>query len=114
MQGLSPIDFTNWNHPISLYFEDAVHVEPDLSANLNFWKAHLVHNGIICGHDYADRFPDVQNAVNIIAQEMGRDLHLVESLWYVLPDEITCSENQRTKEVLKMLKAAKTDSILAR
>ncbi|NNF80508.1 MAG: hypothetical protein HKN05_20995, partial [Rhizobiales bacterium] len=60
LKGFSPIDFQGWDKDIDLYYEDAVHNDPVLSQNLDFWTSKLKPEGIVCGDDYRPRFADVQ------------------------------------------------------
>ena len=73
-QGFSPDAFAIWTQPIDLYFEDAVHVDPILARNLEFWSSHLKASGILCGHDYTERFPDVRAGVVRLAERYNRRL----------------------------------------
>jgi cephalosporin hydroxylase len=63
-QGKSPEDFLNWSQPIDLYFEDAVHSNPQLNLNLKFWCPHIKLGGYLVGHDYNDVCPDVISEFN--------------------------------------------------
>ncbi|MEJ2693551.1 MAG: class I SAM-dependent methyltransferase [Candidatus Thiodiazotropha sp.] len=85
--GYSPRDFKEWATPIDLYFEDAVHVDPVLSQNIEFWSSKLKPAGILCGDDYRPRFPDVRAAAERMAKRFGRRLHVVDFFWCLLPDE---------------------------
>ena len=64
-----------------MYFEDAVHGNPALKSNLNFWSARLRPGGILCGHDYGIKFPDVKREVDAIAASWKTTVHIVGSLW---------------------------------
>lgn len=90
-QGCSPQDFLDWNTTIDLYFEDAVHTDPILSRNLEFWCGHLHPNGIVCGHDYTDRFPDVRAGAARLAARYQRRLQVVGSLWFILPGALAAA-----------------------
>lgn len=105
MQGYSPDDFGDWNKKIDLYFEDAVHTDPILSRNLDFWSSRLKRTGILCGHDYHDQFPDVRAGAARLAKKTRRRLRLIGSLWILLPREIESSSNPRTIEILQRLDA---------
>lgn len=84
-QGYSPRDFLDWSEKIDLYYEDAVHTDPILAANLDFWTSHLAQGGIICGDDYRPRFPDVRRGAERLAEQFGRELLTVENFWCLLP-----------------------------
>ncbi len=83
LQGPSPEIATDWATPIDLYFEDAVHGNPGLKANLDFWTARLKPGGIACGHDYNRRFPDVKSEVDALALRWNTSVSIVGSLWAV-------------------------------
>ncbi|MFM9859767.1 class I SAM-dependent methyltransferase [Pseudoxanthobacter sp. M-2] len=87
LQGYSPEDFQTWDRPIDLFFEDSVHADPILSANMAFWSSHLRPTGVACGHDYRPRFPDVVAGVRALADRLGRELIVVEYLWCLLPQD---------------------------
>jgi len=86
-QGYSPQDFSDWSDKIDLYYEDAVHVDPVLTSNLDFWTSHLKPAGIVCGDDYRPRFPDVRNGAARLAERLGRSLVTVENFWCLLPSD---------------------------
>ena len=88
-QGYSPRDFADWQLPLDLYYEDAVHTNPILENNLNFWTGHLKPAGIICGDDYRPRFLDVREGAHRLAKEFSRELITVEHFWCLLPDDDT-------------------------
>ena len=81
IQGFSPDCVRDWVHPIDMYFEDAIHGNPGLKRNLDFWMGHLKPGGIACGHDYTRRFPDIKTEVDSRAHRWGCDVTVVGSLW---------------------------------
>lgn len=81
LAGPSPDVARDWDAPIDMYFEDAVHGGPVLAENIAFWTGHLRPGGIACGHDYTLRFPDIKRAVDALAAEWGTRAALVGSLW---------------------------------
>ncbi len=105
LQGYSPRDFMYWKDPIDLYFEDAVHTDPILAENLKFWGEKLVPTGILCGHDYTPRFPDVQRGAKAAAERLGRRLRLIGSFWFLLPAQLERAEDPDTRQVLERLEA---------
>ncbi|WP_158745530.1 class I SAM-dependent methyltransferase [Acidisphaera sp. L21] len=102
-QGFSPVDFKSWTQKIDLYFEDAVHTNPVLAENIAFWCGLLNPDGIICGHDHIDRFPDVCDAAQALASSYQRDLLLIGSLWLLLPQSIVRSTDARVQTVTRRL-----------
>ena len=102
-QGFSPDAFANWTQPIDLYFEDAVHVDPILARNLEFWSGHLKASGILCGHDYTERFPDVRAGVARLAERYNRRLLIINSLWLLLPYELRESTEENTSGIVRQL-----------
>ena len=49
--GNAMTDFNNWEIGIDLYFEDGVHIDPELSTNLNKWISFLKPGGVLLLHD---------------------------------------------------------------
>ncbi|MEM9530705.1 MAG: class I SAM-dependent methyltransferase [Pseudomonadota bacterium] len=86
-QGYSPKDFSDWTSEIDLYYEDAVHTDPMLARNLDFWTEKLRPAGIICGDDYRPRFPDVMAGAQRLAERFQRRLLRVDFFWCLLPAE---------------------------
>lgn len=87
IKGRSPDVAHAWNDEIELYYEDAVHTNPVLSKNIEFWTSKLNKNGICCGDDFRPRFPDVVEAAKRVAERTKRKLLTVEFFWCVLPKE---------------------------
>lgn len=81
IKGPSPDIVHDWDKPIDAYFEDAVHGNPVLRRNLDFWRPFIKPGGIICGHDYTTRFPDVGREVDRIAQEWRTQSEVIGSMW---------------------------------
>lgn len=106
MQGYSPQDFKNWDKPVDIYYEDAVHVNPILKANLDFWSAKVKPTGVICGDDYRPRFPDVRAGAEGLAKALGRELILVDYFWCLLPSEEALPGAGRVAKALRELGAA--------
>ena len=79
--GDSPEAVSDWSTDIDLYFEDAVHGNPKLRANLDFWSAHVKPGGIVCGHEYSHRFLDVKREVDRLASIWNTEVCIVGSLW---------------------------------
>jgi hypothetical protein len=52
IKGFSPNDFSEWDTEIDVYFEDAIHKNPELHKNLLFWCEKIKPNGYLIGHDY--------------------------------------------------------------
>lgn len=102
IEGNSPACVQDWAEPIDLYFEDSVHGNPGLKANLDFWIARLKPGGIACGHDYTRRFPDVKREVDRLAARWNTKPWIVGSLWALQkpgtseamrPPGLTCTPN---------------------
>lgn len=89
-KGYSPNDFGDWERPVDLYYEDAVHTDPILARNLDFWAGKLRPGGIVCGDDFRPRFPDVRAGAQRLADRMQRELVQVENFWCLLPPEALC------------------------
>lgn len=88
LRGYSPTDFQDWNRPVDLYFDDAVHTDPVLGENIQFWRRHLKPEGTISGHDYWLGFPDVVTWVGRLSDELRRTIRGVRSVWCLMPDTI--------------------------
>ncbi len=88
IQGFSPNDVRDWNKQIDIYYEDSVHTNPVLKSNLEFWSRWVKPEGIICGDDYCDNFPDIKNEVAFLAKEMNRQQIIIERFWCLLPKGI--------------------------
>ncbi|RYD66608.1 MAG: class I SAM-dependent methyltransferase [Verrucomicrobiaceae bacterium] len=82
-QGYSPQVCAGWTTPIHVYFDDAVHQNPVLAQNINFWKAHVVSGGHVCGHDYIGQWPDVIREADKLAAEWGTVVEKADSFWWV-------------------------------
>jgi predicted O-methyltransferase YrrM len=90
IQGFSPDVVSDWSDPVDMYFEDAIHGNPGLKANMDFWIDRLKPGGIVCGHDYTMRFPDIKREADAWAKTWGAKLEVVGSLWAIrkpIPDE---------------------------
>jgi hypothetical protein len=100
-KGYSPRDFRSWDRPIDLYYEDAVHTDPILASNLEFWTSHLRDSGIVCGDDYRPRFPDVKAGAKRLADRLDRELIVVENFWCLLPTDAVCPGAARIADRLR-------------
>lgn len=81
IEGFSPDVVSNWTAPVDMYFEDAIHGNPGLKRNLDFWTERLKPGGIACGHDYTRRFPDIKSEVDALARAWGTRVRVVGSVW---------------------------------
>ena len=79
-QGESPNICADWTTPIDVYFEDALHANPVLHSNIEFWINHIKPNGFIIGHDYNELCPDVVSEFNNLMQQGWRLITKVDSL----------------------------------
>jgi hypothetical protein len=82
-QGYSPQVCADWTRPIDIYFDDAVHQNPILAQNINFWKTHVVSGGIVCGHDYTNLWPDVISEAEKLGVEWGVPVQRADTFWWV-------------------------------
>jgi hypothetical protein len=78
IEAVSPYDLFQYNvdnKQIDVYFEDAVHSDPGLAANIDYWFPKVVKGGLVIMHDYRPwlpphlsqppyRFPDVERHVD--------------------------------------------------
>ena len=81
IHALSPQSFSYYPHLLDcmpaqadLIFIDAVHTDPGFSADIEFWLPRLKKGGTLCGHDYANWYPDIQAKTNEIANRTGMKL----------------------------------------
>lgn len=86
IQAYSPDGIGDWNVPVDVYYEDAVHTNPILERNVKFWTSRLSPNGIACGDDYRPRFADVRAAAEWASTRPGHRLYVVDYFWCALPD----------------------------
>ena len=83
IKGFSPDVVSDWDTPVDMYFEDAIHGNPGLRDNLDFWIARLKPGGILCGHDYSLRFIDVKRESDGWAARWNTQVAIVGSLWAI-------------------------------
>lgn len=83
IKGFSPDVVSDWDAPVDMYFEDAIHGNPGLRDNLEFWISRLKPGGILCGHDYSLRFIDVKRESDGWAQRWNTQVAIVGSLWAI-------------------------------
>jgi len=88
-KGYSPRDFKNWDRPVDIFFDDAVHQNPFIRESLRFWLTKMQPGGIMCGHDYCKEWPDVIIEVNRLACDLGVAVHTRQWLWWIeLPNRM--------------------------
>jgi hypothetical protein len=80
----SPKDVQDWDKMVDFVFEDSDHSNPTLHDNIKFWWDKLNNDGIMAGHDYSDRFPDVIYEANLLADQEGCELHVEGETWWVV------------------------------
>jgi hypothetical protein len=100
IQAYSPEGVGDWDIPVDIYYEDAVHTNPILDRNVKFWMSKLSPNGIACGDDYRPRFADVRAAAEWAASQPGHRLYLVDYFWCALPE---ARHDFDTREVARKL-----------
>ncbi|WP_237213222.1 glycosyltransferase 61 family protein [Falsiroseomonas oryziterrae] len=83
IQGYSPEVARDWSLPVDLFVDDAVHTNPALAENIAFWSEHVKPGGVIAGHDYARRWPDVITEAEKLAARYGTRVECFDSLWSV-------------------------------
>ncbi|BAH73800.1 class I SAM-dependent methyltransferase [Solidesulfovibrio magneticus] len=111
-QGYSPRDFSTWDQDIDLFYEDSVHRNPTFSKNLHFWLSHLKSTGIACGDDYRPRFPDIVNGVGALAEQLGRELIIVDKFWCLLPSAELVPAVEAIRERLLVIKSEAEEAAL--
>lgn len=108
IQGFSPDCVSDWDEPIFLLYDDAVHKNPGLKRNLDFWHDFLDNDGIICGDDFRPRFPDVMNEAARFHDSLGGDLFLVDFFWCVIPQKLL--ETDKGKDVAHKLRTLEKEA----
>ncbi|SFV33169.1 class I SAM-dependent methyltransferase [Hyphomicrobium facile] len=87
--GRSPDDVRNWTRAVDVYFDDSMHHNPYFRDNLYFWLAFMKPGGIMCGHDYCAKWPDVCDEVDLLAEKLGASVGVVNSVWWLeLPQKL--------------------------
>ena len=81
IRGRSPDSLTGWHVPIDMYFDDSDHTNPTFKRNLEFWAPKVKPGGLLCGHDFTMRSPDVIVEVTALQQRLGTELVVVDTLW---------------------------------
>jgi hypothetical protein len=82
--GESPQDVQDWDQIVNFIFEDSSHANPMLHDNIRFWWDKLNYGGIMSGHDYNDRFPDVIYEAKLLADQEDCELHVEGDVWWVV------------------------------
>ena len=69
--------------PADVYFVDATHSNPNDWHIILFGLKNLKTGGLLCGHDYAEEWPDVVENVKQLEQTLGKPatLYPETSLW---------------------------------
>lgn len=83
IQGSSPECVADWDIPIDLYFEDAIHEDPGFSRNADFWLQHLKPGGIFSGDDFRGNYYDITRYVTDKAQEWNSRLTVAGTLFWL-------------------------------
>ncbi|MGY2052152.1 class I SAM-dependent methyltransferase [Methylobacterium sp. JK268] len=83
IRGYSPDVFARWTLPIRIFFDDAVHENPILRQNIDFWSQFVVPGGYVCGHDYTPQWPDVMKEAESLAARWNGELQVVGTFWWV-------------------------------
>lgn len=76
----------DWSYgPADVVFVDAMHQNPFVHDDLVYWEKHIKRpGGLMCGDDYADAFPAVQQESRALAERNGAELQLPATrLWIV-------------------------------
>lgn len=81
--GESPYQINYEGGDIDLFFLDANHHNPNDWDNLCYWVPFVKAGGIICGHDYDHKFPDVIHNVHRLEQVLKKQakLHFTTCIW---------------------------------
>ena len=83
LQAYSPQDFTDWNIPLDIYFDDSVHTNPIFRENLYFWLERMKPGSIMCGHAYCASCPDLIKEVDRLAEKLSVQLEIIGKIWII-------------------------------
>lgn len=83
VKAYSPSEMKHWDKKIDLFFDDAVHENPTLNANLEFWRPFVKKGGIIGGHDFCNKWPDVKAEADRLAKIYDTKLNVVGTVWWI-------------------------------
>lgn len=85
LRGNSPKDITYPGDLIDVLFIDLHHQNPVDIDNLNFFIPFMKPNGVICGHDYCDAWPDVKDNVKFLEEKFNKTATFYEgtTLWKI-------------------------------
>jgi len=83
LKGYSPDDFLDWDKPIDIFFDDALHHNPFFRKSIRYWYTRMKPGGIMAGHDYCDEWPDVMSEVDSLARDLGITVHTRQWLWWL-------------------------------
>lgn len=74
-----------WEHgAIDIAFIDAMHQNPWVAEDIAYWEPKVRPGGIICGDDYAEKFPAVMLESRALADRLGVALQLPgKKFWMV-------------------------------
>lgn len=78
----SPYGLAWWSEKVDFVFEDSSHINPQLRDNLDFWWQHIKTGGILSGHDFNPRWPDVYAEVQDFGARHGLDLKSHGTIWW--------------------------------
>jgi len=71
-----------WTKSIDFMYEDSAHVQPQLGRTLDFWIPRVKPGGIVAGHDYTARWPEVVEAANSAAAKYNAKLNVGGAVWW--------------------------------
>lgn len=83
-----------------LVFIDASHERVDVIEDIRAWIKHAGPKGIICGHDYNDKFPGVVDAVQETFGHLGIDVRIMggTSIWVVSMEDVISRSRELMNE----------------
>lgn len=66
-------------------FLDGEHKNPILSEDIELSLPLLKHDGILCGHDYSNSWPDVISEVDKLSKRLGKNIRFYENstIWSI-------------------------------
>src|SRR5690606_19319186 len=72
-------------------------------------------NGILCGHDFAEKFPDVMSEASDVAESTRPGtLHVVNTFWFILNKTIPTSIQTAVHECLATVSALPCYEVIKR
>ena len=75
-----------------IYIDGFAHTGQEKGQTIRDWLPKIKPNGLICGHDYCDKYPRTKHYVNLIAEENNFNVNVIglndgHPSWYYTRNE---------------------------